>query len=264
MKYIIFSIFLFPITASADTSFWSGLIHEPIRNKNCFNSCPMGAPATNRLITRVIYTLSNNPNTKFSDWVAYKVTPQTIGKSKKRTWKPDPELKPENTLEPPDYKGAHKHLHTDRGHQAPLASFAGTKYWKQTNYLSNITPQKSALNQGAWVKLENKVRVLAKKIGAVWVMTGPLYRKEMGTLPGADEPHKAPSGYWKIVIVKTPGAPHAYELAAFIFPQTAARKDSFCKYISTVKEVSEASKLQFTVYGSRRNLLCTNKVAVHK
>lgn len=262
MKYIIYTISLFSITASANTSLWFGMIHEPIRDKNCFNSCPMGAPASNKLITRVIYTLSNNPKTKFSDWVAYKVTPQTIGKSKKRTWKPDPELKPENTLEPSDYKGAHKHLRTDRGHQAPLASFAGTKYWKQTNYLSNITPQKSALNQGAWVKLENKVRVLAKKVGSVWVMTGPLYRKEMGTLPGADEPHKAPSGYWKIIIIKT-GAPRTYKLAAFIFPQTADRKDPYCKYISTVEEVSKASNLKFSEY-STQNLLCSNKVAAHQ
>ncbi len=85
----------------------------------------------------------------------YRVTSETIGTSKSlnRDWEEDPFLEDSETLEPDDYKNAFNELKTDRGHQAPLASFAGTVFWRSTNILSNITPQKSDLNQGAWVAL---------------------------------------------------------------------------------------------------------------
>ena len=43
-----------------------------------------------------------------------------------------------------------------------------------TNYLSNITPQLSKLNQGAWKELETAVRKLSATGADVWVVTGPL------------------------------------------------------------------------------------------
>ncbi len=231
------------------------VVAEDIISKHCIGRCPAGAE-TNQVIMREIYTLSNNAKTKFADWVCYKVTPQTIGKSKTRRWKADPALEEPQTLEPSDYKAAHKTIQTDRGHQAPLASFAGTNYWKDTNYLSNITPQKSALNQGSWVKLEHTVRKLARQYGAVWVMTGPLYTKEMPKLPGADEPHVVPSGYWKIVIVKTGKKETPYQHAAFVFPQSAARKDSVCQYKTNILEIETKSKLNFIKLNSVPTLLC--------
>ncbi len=75
-----------------------------ITSPHCLVSCPTSLSSTNKLIRRNIYILSNNPKTKFTDWVAYKVTSDTIGRSKTRRWKADPLLKPENTLEPADYK----------------------------------------------------------------------------------------------------------------------------------------------------------------
>ena len=110
----------------------------------CLYGCPSGSPATNDVVIRDIYILSSNDTTKFADWVAYRVTESTIGATAGRVWKPDPWLADTETLEPKDYKGAFAALKTDRGHQTPLASFTSTPNWEATNYLSNITPQKSA------------------------------------------------------------------------------------------------------------------------
>lgn len=168
--------------------------------------CLYGAPqgSDGKVIDHDIYLLCNNGETKFADWVTYVVSPETISGSGKTTrcWKADPMLSPAETLEPADYKGAHAALHTDRGHQAPLASFKGTSCWAETNYLSNITPQMSELNQGPWRLLEEHVRDLARQGYQVYVMTGPLYERPMPTLPGADEPHRVPSGYWKICVTQ--------------------------------------------------------------
>lgn len=215
-------------------------IHAP----HCLHGCPSGGSATNDLIIREIYVLSSNDRSKFADWVAYKVTKDTIGPSPTRTWKADPKLDAVETLEPGDYKGAHAELHTDRGHQVPLASFAGTAHWRETNYLSNITPQKSGLNQGPWQRLESTVRELAKRqdVEAVYVMSGPLYEAAMPGLPKADEAHMVPSGYWKIVAMEDAGT---IQVAAFFFDQDTPRDASYCDQLTTVNNIEDRSGLEF-------------------
>ena len=101
----------------------------------CMHGCPSGSPTTNDIIIRDIYILSSNDSTKFADWVAYRVTKSTIGQTQKRIWRADPRLAGDDTLEPKDYDGASAALKTDRGHQAPLASFTATPSWEATNYL---------------------------------------------------------------------------------------------------------------------------------
>jgi endonuclease G len=174
--------------------------------------------------------------------VAYKVTPASIGSGMPRKWKPDPLLDDSETLEPADYKGAHAELGTDRGHQVPLASFAGTEEWHSTNYLSNITPQKSALNQGPWKNLEEAERNMARQDKAVYVMSGPIFGDSDISLPGADEPTELPEAYWKIISVETETG---LKTASFLMPQAAGRKDDFCSFIAPLTTISEATGLTF-------------------
>ncbi|EKE78006.1 DNA/RNA non-specific endonuclease [Gallaecimonas xiamenensis] len=207
---------------------------QAVTSPNCLYGCPDGSPTSNFVVYRDIYTLSNNRTTKFADWVAYQVTRSTIdGPSRSRTWKADPELYATYTLEPADYTDANAVLGTDRGHQAPLASFSNTSSWADTNYLSNITPQSANLNQGPWVKLENAVRALVRAQGDTYVFTGPLYEYYWGTLPKADESHTIPSGYWKVVIRNT----SPIKASAFIMEQDSPRSASHCGYETTIDEV---------------------------
>jgi endonuclease G len=54
---------------------------------HCLKGCPTGAPVANMVVARSIYALSNNPVTKFSDWVAYKVTAANLsGPTRGRNW----------------------------------------------------------------------------------------------------------------------------------------------------------------------------------
>lgn len=200
---------------------------------NCVYGCPTGK--SGQVVTRSIYTISNNATTKFADWAAYQVTAATIdGPSRTRTWKADPSITAANTLEPADYTDAAAELGTDRGHQVPLAAFSNTADWATTNYLSNITPQAAPLNQGPWERLENAERVIARSGQPVFVVTGPLYERFFGTLPGADEFHTIPSGYFKVVIAVVSGTVKA---SAFIMEQNSARADNFCNKEVTIDEV---------------------------
>ncbi|GFD88297.1 endonuclease [Tenacibaculum sp. KUL152] len=206
---------------------------------NCVYQCPTGL--SGQTITRSIYTLNNNGQTKFANWVAYHVTPSTIdGPSRSRNWKADPSISSVNTLEPGDYTSAWATIGTDRGHQVPLASFSNTSDWQSLNYLSNITPQDSDLNQGPWVDLENAVRSFVRSGQDVYVVSGPLYEWYFATLPEADESHTIPSGYFKVVITNVNGW---VEASAFIMEQNASRNDNFCATEVTVNEVESRSGL---------------------
>ncbi|KPL18960.1 MAG: hypothetical protein AMJ92_05450 [candidate division Zixibacteria bacterium SM23_81] len=214
-----------------------------IHSKHFFYGCPMGTDATNDLIIRDIYALSSNDRTKFADWVAYRLDEKSVSgdATTRRNFKADPWLDDAETLETDDYDGAWEDLSVDRGHQAPLASFKGTDFWAQTNYLSNITPQKSALNQGPWKRLEEKVRGLVEAGHVVYVITGPLYERGFPALPGADEPHQVPSGYWKIVALET----DSVICASFMFDQETPRDNPIVSHLCTINDVEAKSRLDF-------------------
>lgn len=217
-----------------------------IHCKHFFHGYPLGTPSSNDLIIRDIYALSSNDRTKFADWVAYRLTRGEVEGSggHDRDWEPDPWLEDDETLEPADYKGAHAALKTDRGHQAPLASFRGTGKAEETNYLSNITPQRSELNQGPWRLLEEAVRGLVEDArDPVYVMTGPVYESESMELPEADEKHRVPSGYWKIVCVEDQGG--EIDCAAFYFDQETPRNADYLDHLTTIDEIEKRSGLDF-------------------
>lgn len=206
---------------------------------HCWQGCPMGTPASNDLIVREIYSLSSNDETKFADWVAFRITQATIGPSQSRNWRADPWLDDDETLEPEDYTGAFAALNTNRGHQAPLAAFSGTPHWADTNYLSNIVPQLAPFNQGPWERLEAAERGLVHAEGiALYVLTGPLYEREMPRLPHADEPHQVPSGFWRVIVTER-GA-----IAAFAFAQETPRSADYCLHQTSVDEVERRSGLR--------------------
>jgi endonuclease G, mitochondrial len=223
-----------------------------IHTFHCLQGCPMGAAETNDLIVREIYTLSSNDLTKFADWVAYRVTKESIGASGARAWKADPWLADEETLEPPDYDGAPAALKIDRGHQAPLASFSGTPQAAATNFLSNITPQKADLNQGSWVRLENAERALAQGAGnpAVYVLTGPLYEREMPGMPKANEPHRVPSGYWKVVAIESGST---IKVSSFIFDQLTPKAANHCAMRESIEEIERRATLRLFPRLKQRN-----------
>lgn len=205
---------------------------------HCLHGCPIGAPGIDDIVVREIYTLASNDLTKMADWVAYRVTPDSIGPSGERKWAADPWLDPHETLEPDDYQGAPRELGIDRGHQAPLAGQSGTPFAPDTNLLSNITPQGAALNQGAWQRLEAWENDLARNEGiAVYVVTGPLFERVLPLMPKADERHRVPSGYWKVVVTQD------NRLAAFIMDTAAPRSLAHCSARVTLDEVELRSRL---------------------
>jgi endonuclease G len=220
-----------------------------VRSVHCPIECPAN-PQGNDLVFAHLYALSNNPKTKFADWVAYEVDVLNFGDTPGRKWKADPLLEDEETLEPDDYKSANSSsLKADRGHQAPLASFAGSRYWSELNYLSNITPQHKDLNQGPWKNLEDAVRKAVKFRSSLFVITGPVFEGEPLALPKADEPHQVPSGYFK-VIYNMKG-----ESVSFFMPQSMARSADYCSAKKSLDKISTRVKFKLPNFSESDSLL---------
>lgn len=199
--------------------------------------CPLGCPSltipNNTVVFTHTYALSINKGSKLADWVAYEVNITNFGPSPGRNWDNNALIDENATLEKKDYKAANSHLKVDKGHQAPLAAFAGSDYWYELNYLSNITPQKSDLNQGTWRDLESAVRTAVSYNSSLFVITGPLYNDTINnpTLPKADEEHLIPDAYFKIIYnLKGESAP-------FLMNQETPKGTEFCSKKATISKI---------------------------
>jgi len=179
--------------------------------------------------------MSYNPANKVADWVAYIVTAGSIGVATNLSRLPltDPYI-PE-TLHPEDFETS-----DDRAGQlqlnyfAPLVSFAGTPFWQEINYLTNMVPRNSELNRGSWYGLEWAVRNLANRSDGIYVITGPIYDDEISALQqdaaGAGT-FRVPSGFFKVIVDNEGRA------AAFSFSQDLPFHIHHCEQLTSIAEV---------------------------
>lgn len=215
-----------------------------ISSLSCLNGCcPEGTPNNNYLINHKIFTLSSNKTTKLADWVSYIVEAKNLaGPSRDRNWNQDPNIPNSDTMIPDDYNGANATCGYSRGHQTPLGAFKGNSLWNNVNYLSNITPQMAALNNGPWEKLETAERNLTSKYTKVYVVTGPYYTNEaMCILPNSSVDVIVPNGYWKIISVLDNAGNS--QSVSFIMDQKTKETAQYCNYKTTIDVIQNKTKL---------------------
>ena len=75
-----------------------------------------------------------------------------------------------------------------------------------------------------------------------FAMTEPVYEREMLALPGADEGHRVPSGYWKIIATDERGV---IRIAAFLLDQDTERRAGFCdeQFANSVRTIENKTGL---------------------
>lgn len=115
------------------------------------------------------YTYAWDYTNLVAPWVAYPLSTWTIGSGKRTDdWGLDPSL-PEK-YQPVLYRGFRGGY--DRGHQLPSADRLNYEANRTTFYGTNMTPQRSELNQHSWANLESKVRSWANRADTCYVVTG--------------------------------------------------------------------------------------------
>jgi endonuclease G len=210
---------------------------EDYRIGLCFGGCPQGAADGDELILRPIYAMAYNTDTKSADWVAYKVSAGSIGIASNLSREPVPDNFIADTLDGSDFQEL-EGTGLVRSQYVPMVNFAGTPYWQDVNYATNVVARSSALNQGAWYGLEWAIRNLVNKTDLVYVVTGPVFRPVAETPQlHTDKAHRVPDAFFKVIVTEDG------QSAAFLLEQNAAVYVHHCDLRTSIAEIEAITGL---------------------
>ncbi len=207
------------------------------------------------------YSYGWNASVRLSDWVAYPLPKKTPSASRKDQWAFDPKVdhKEQANCVTSSYRGRY-----DRGHQIPSADRRmPEEAQNQTCYMTNLTPQASAFNQGIWQKFEAQVRTWASYTDTLYVVTGcELSDNPSCTTDRDGNDCPIPSHYYKVLLVRgsnidgipaaadKPGAGKKWLAAAFRLEHRTdydSEATITSDYMMSVSEFEEITGINFFV-----------------
>ncbi|WP_199450925.1 DNA/RNA non-specific endonuclease [Vibrio harveyi] len=214
------------------------LLSFPTLAETCGQHLDKGMPSTNsdQFLCRDGYAVGYNYDTKNADWVAYHITAESVNITNKRSnsFKEDTEMPDYARSTLADYKGSGY----DRGHLAPSATMDFTREsMKQSFLMSNMSPQLPGFNRVGWCVLEEHVRDLANEYNELYVVTGPIYQGNEGTIGNGVV---IPSAFYKVIL-----DPSFDEAIAFIVPHRDVSSSELANFITTIDEVERQTGLDF-------------------
>lgn len=131
----------------------------------------------------------------------------------------------------------------DRGHLAPnyaIATRYGAAAQRETFLMSNITPQRHALNAGLWKELELKIATsYPARYGEVWVLTGPVFGARPATLRRGVH---VPEAFFLIIVDENEGK---LRTLAFLVPQEAPAGADPEPFLTNIDEIQKRTGLDF-------------------
>ncbi len=164
-----------------------------IINANSVEFLPIPA---NDIVRHTYYTLSYNENYEQANWVYYSLTDSMIlnsGQERSNSFKMDKSVI-SISAKSSDYTNSGY----DRGHLCPAGDMGFSAIAMEESFLmSNISPQFPEFNRGIWKELESTVRDWAKKERQLYVVTGPVFSDNKGTI--GKEEVLVPGYYFKII-----------------------------------------------------------------
>jgi endonuclease G len=233
---------------------------QTIHISHCMKSCPSSAGSnSNEIIVRQLFAASINSASGLADWVAYRILEDAVGVASllPRVWQGDnlpatqsPYVQLSgNTraLNQPDLSGRADQSYRvneliidarNNGRMVPMSSFAGTPFWSDLNYLSNLAPLPSELRLGSWSRLDQVINEAAAGSGELFVVSGPVYLIEAGLSTAANSELQLPSAYYKVVANRS-------SHAAFLFREDLREHVHYCDQLSSLSEIEAFAGLEF-------------------
>lgn len=131
----------------------------------------------------------------------------------------------------------------DRGHLAPnyaITTRYGEAAQRETFLMSNVVPQRHALNAGVWKELEMKIATsYPGRFGEVWVLAGPVFGARPSRLPNGTV---VPEAFFMIVVDESDGRVRA---EAFVFPQETPAGADPERFLVSIDEIERRTGLDF-------------------
>lgn len=159
----------------------------------------------NKIINYIGFTVSFNPSKHQPNYVAWELTgSETEGLNPRaKCFAQDYDVEGCATLE--DYHNSGY----DRGHMAPSGDMKwDSKAMSDCFMMTNMCPQRKALNSGAWKTLEEKCRQWAKRDSALIIVCGPVLSDRMTETIG-DSEIPVPLRFFKVVLAPFASPPRA-------------------------------------------------------
>ena len=183
-------------------------------------------PSSNGVVVKhTYYSLSYIEEHEQPEWVYYLLTADMVNGNAERgdDFRPDAKVKT-GSAELSDYKSSGY----DRGHLCPAADMKQSdEAMSETFYMSNMSPQKPSFNRGVWARLEQKVRDWALADDSLYVVTGPVFIENIGTI-GANKV-TIPGFYYKVLY-----SPKRSKMQAFLLPNCDGLKADWEVYSVSV------------------------------
>ena len=194
---------------------------------------PKGS-ADDEIIYHTAYIVGFNDHTEEPDWVFYELTDKETHGDEERSnnFRADPDVKA-GSAKPDDYV----HSGYDKGHLVP----AGDMKWdatimSETFFMSNMCPQKPALNRGIWKHLEEQVRHWADREHNLYISAGPIFFNSDPATIGRDRV-AVPDAFFKVVATITSGQ---YKGIAFIMKNEGSNEplQNFAVSIDSIQNLT--------------------------
>ena len=152
----------------------------------------------NLLVLHHHFALSYAERHEQAEWVAYELTVDQLNSARQERFDyfaPDIKI-PSRSAVHRDYSGSGY----TRGHLAPAADMAYDPVAaEECFFMSNVSPQLKAFNNGIWRELEENVRDWARKNRRLYVVTGPVLSKGIKGKIGRNRV-SVPSLFYKVLL----------------------------------------------------------------
>lgn len=190
-----------------------------------------------QVVKHIEYTLSYNEDNEQPDWVAYELTGQEAEMQRTRCncFKKDTSVIT-GSATTADYSSTG----FDKGHLSPAADNNISDSANAASFLmSNMSPQLPGFNRGIWADLEDWVRQQAIKYGKIYIVSGPVFINDLGTI-GKDS--VTIPGYFYKVLLRFDG--DQAKTIAFLIPQIGSI-GKIQDYIVTVNTIETLTGIDF-------------------
>ena len=165
----------------------------------------------NNNIVHKYYILSYNEDYEQANWVYYSLTDSMVlnsGEERSNNFNVDKKVFTKSSKSSDYTKSGY-----DRGHLCPAGDMGFDPVaMKESFLMSNISPQSPDFNRGIWKELETQVRNWAKVEHRLYVVTGPVFKNNKGSI-GKDRV-LIPGYFYKIIYDPT----DVPKLIAFVLP----------------------------------------------
>lgn len=192
---------------------------------------------SNDLVRHTYYTLSYNEKYEQANWVYYTLTDRMVvegGSERSNKFKAD-KMVSTGSAKSADYTKSGY----DRGHLCPAADMDFNPIAMEESFLmSNICPQAPDFNRGIWKELETEVRNWAKKEYKLYVVTGPVFNDNKGTI--GQEEVLVPGYFFKILYEETDQP----KIIAFVFPNRKSDRP-LTDFAVTIDEAEKLTGFDF-------------------